>query len=537
MSYIIKYEDIALLYDLLKIRSVSVNSKLINIENIMVDIISSNKYQGEYASKLKDYFNSIQLPVIRALSDFYSAYPQYVLLLVGEYMTVETSAEAVLNEDFIAELSTELQNAIEYVTDMAFNINTEINNIKDISEDIYNITSEPFINNGFGAIKENIDTLNYGIYSVEESFYNSELCKLEELYDSIMKVISKMTKIGQVDILKDDYYALFPMSDIKELEEKITAIDIEERTEYLEYLYRLCKAQESYEIKDKYTLEGLLESIKYVKDIAIELTEFSIQFAVFSNGENCGLFADVSTIEWLNSYIPNHISDDTLMYAMTLISSPLDAHTIQLHLQHNRELWMQYLKDGGKAGKEVIFQDGFIDNQDALDEMYYGVDGGSLSASYNSCEIIALYNALYAVNGGVTDPKYDFPELIAQIEGRGACLNGIFGTSPIIIEDYIEDEGYDYKTLEGDDARDEEKLDDLQSEYDAYIVTVYNNEDKITKMIHTMCITKVVVDGEMKYILRNDFEDDTIPYDSIYDCLEAYNYGDSKTICIIGIND
>lgn len=45
------------------------------------------------------------------------------------------------------------------------------------------------------------------------------------------------------------------------------------------------------------------------------------------------------------------------------------------------------------------------------------------------------------------------------------------------------------------------------------------------------------VDGETKYIIRNDNNDDTKPQDSIYDCLEIYKDGNSKNICIIGVSN
>ena len=121
------------------------------------------------------------------------------------------------------------------------------------------------------------------------------------------------------------------------------------------------------------------------------------------------------------------------------------------------------------------------------------------------------------------------------MEGRGPCLNGMLGTSPVIIGEYLQDEGYDVKMLEGNDARDPSSLEELQDDYDTYIVTVYNNENDISSCVHFMCITTVEIEGETKYILRNDSMAGTLPKDSISDCLEVYSGGDSKTICIMGI--
>lgn len=534
MGYIIKYSEITTLFGYLKFSSKFVLNKLGNIEIIMNEIVSSEDYQGDYAKKIKDYFNDIQLPVIKAISNFYELLPYYVLLLLEEYMTIEPFSEAVLYEDFLMELTGELQTAIGYIEDMAANINNKINEISDFM-DIDNMTVEHLINNGFAGVISDIDTLNQKIYDTEEIFYNSELYKLKELCDRIVTVIDKMSMTGHIDISKEDYYALFPMDDIKELETKTIVVNnIRDKTEYLEYLHRRCNAQDSYEIKKCYTLVEILKTLKKLNKqsgkIMFEIAEFLTLITEFCGEKYLYEYTDEGMIDWLKAYIPRYISEDTLIYVMSLISVPLDYNTIQQHLVHNREQWLKYLKDGD------ILLDGYIEKQEILTNMYYGFYKESLSADYNSCEIIALYNALYAVNGGVADPKYDFPELIAQIEGRGACLKGYFGTSPIILEEYIKDEGYDYKTLQGDDARDEKKLYELQTEYDTYIVTVYNDKTDITGAIHTMCITESIVDGKKKYILRNDNED-TAAQASIYDCMEVYNEGKSKTICIIGIRN
>ncbi len=352
-----------------------------------------------------------------------------------------------------------------------------------------------------------------------------------------------MPQSGNINILEDELDKLFPLDEIRDLRDLSNDINIDDKKEYIEYIKRLCDAEDDYDIKDKYTLEFVMNLInagclsKENVAISAELAEFYFWFCEFCGEKYIYGWTDTGMLDWLYSYVPNHISDETLIYVMTLMSTPLDKDTIDSHLQHNRELWLRYLKDGG-TNYSNIFEDGYIDGQKYLDEMYFGVDGGPISASYNSCEIIALYNALYSVNGGVTSPKYDFPELIAQIEGRGPCLNGQFGTSPIIIEEYLEDEGYDIKTLEGNDARDADKLNELQDDYDTYMVTLYNDGNDVSACVHTMCITTVKNDaGETKYMIWNDGDDCTIPKDSIYACLETYSDGDSKNICIIGVNN
>ena len=225
---------------------------------------------------------------------------------------------------------------------------------------------------------------------------------------------------------------------------------------------------------------------------------------------------------------------------MTLLSSPLDDETIKNHLKINREVWLEYMsgqneeKKKEKYKEKSFFVDGYIGAQKWLDDMYYGVNGGPIMAKENACEIIALYNALYSLNDGVEKSKYDFPELIAQMEGLGPCINGIWGTSPFIIMYYLQNEGYKVKLYEGKKAQKESNLQDLEREYDTYIVTVYNDKNDVGEMVHTMCITKTNIDGEIKYNLRNGSVDE--PKDSISECLDAYADGNSQTISIMGVN-
>lgn len=545
MGYIIKYGEITELYNVLTTRNILILGNLKKIEEIMNRFSNENVFCGEYADKIKRLFKDVQLPILYAVVKVYSSFPSYLLLYLGELMTIESNPEAIISEELLTEVTVELQKAVDFVDEITYNVNLEIDSIKDFT-DISPIATTIYQVNGFATVKEKIDLLLQGISDIETTFYSKELYKLENLLDSLTTVIERMPQTGSINLLEDDYNNIFPLEEIKELNDDINEVNLDDKREYIEYIRRLCDAKNDYEIKDNYSISFVTNLIKHrcapsMDDIRMvgELTEFYLCLCEYFGERFLYKWNDTKMLDWLYSYIPNHISDETLIYAMTLMSTPLDSDTIQMHLEHNRELWLKYIKNSGVVDVEgnYIFEEGYIDGQGYLDEMFFGVDGGSIGASNNTCEIIALYNALYYINDGVASPKYDFPELIAQMEGRGPCLNGILGTSPVIIEEYLKDEGYNIKTLEGKDARDQKKVYELQGDYDTYIVTLYNDENDVSEYIHTMCITRVEVDGEIKYMLRNDGKKDTLPQDSIYDCLEIYKDSNSKNICIIGVSN
>lgn len=440
------------------------------------------------------------------------------------------------------------KDAIDVLLDIGTDVNAGIDMISGIM-DLDRIKAEAFTNPGFTYLQDKVDELNQKIKNADDSYCNGELKNLENLISSVTSIVDKMAHTGAVDILKDDFATVFPLVDIGNLEKCVEAVCEDENQAYTDYLRRLCDADNSYKIRDGFSVDDVIAFVKKVDmsreecvSIIADVIELSFWLTEYAGEKYLYKWEDKSFKEWIASYVPEHINDASVIYAMTLLSSPLDGDTIKNNLEHNRMVWRQYMS--GEKEKDKIesmkgkrfFVDGYIDNQHWLDDMYYGVDGGPMLATGNSCEIIALYNALYSLNNGVKLSKYDFPELIAQIEGRGACINGLWGTSPVIIHEYLEDEGYEVKMISGKKAHNANDIKKIQDEYDTYIVTVYNDKNNVYAMVHTMCITKTKMDGKVKYNIWNTLDVNKIEsQDTISDCLNAYNDGNSQTICIMGV--
>ncbi len=115
-------------------------------------------------------------------------------------------------------------------------------------------------------------------------------------------------------------------------------------------------------------------------------------------------------------------------------------------------------------------------------------------------------------------------------------FNGDWGTSPEFLEEYLIGEGYKIKTIRGKDAENDKKVEELQEEYETFIVTVYNDQYDIMSAVHTMSITcEVEEDGNKVYYIHNTFESNLTgnKYSSIKSAVAAYD--NSSIINIIGI--
>lgn len=176
--------------------------------------------------------------------------------------------------------------------------------------------------------------------------------------------------------------------------------------------------------------------------------------------------------EWLYEYVPNHVNDASLLAIFTLLTlNNMPAFTILEHYVVNLVGWNKYMEN---HSTEV-----YIEHQSAMEGILYY---GRHTASYNACEVIAVYNALVAMNDGVS--PVDFPTLLATFEGNGIMLEGDFGTDPTALYLYLDANGYD-------------------------------------------------VDNETKYVIHNA-GDDTF-YDSLADAVNSYNDGNGEPISVIGI--
>lgn len=221
----------------------------------------------------------------------------------------------------------------------------------------------------------------------------------------------------------------------------------------------------------------------------------------------------------------NIVANITLII-MRLLSKPLCRSVVDEQYKTNIGLWNRNS------------QEGIIEYQNELKEYRYGVatkfaeklffSGHEMTAADNTCEIIAVYNTLISMDD--LKPKYGFPELIRYFSESGIVLGGVFGTNPISIRLFFEQEQYKVGELKGDDIT-EEGLSKISGCFDAFILSAFNVGYNPFSMLHTVFIEKKSRDG---FRIHNDYEGGKC-YSSLYAAVKGYNDGRCGPIYILGI--
>ncbi len=221
---------------------------------------------------------------------------------------------------------------------------------------------------------------------------------------------------------------------------------------------------------------------------------------------------------WAKRYIPHNISNEFLLGILhakatkeasvkkELTPAPaMKAMVIEYHKSYNMNVLNKSIEDNANGKKAFYVSGEYIENQAEWGEVKFGVS----NMSFSGCEIMATYNALKALGEPVSEQTV--VDLIAMYEEEGAVLGGLLGSSPIVIEDYFREQGYDVVTTT---SHDPETINQIGESSDTVIVNAYNNKDDITSQIHTVSVTKeedgsYAVHNGYRYILEND-EDDKV---------------------------
>lgn len=225
----------------------------------------------------------------------------------------------------------------------------------------------------------------------------------------------------------------------------------------------------------------------------------------------------------IKDFIPKHISDYKLIKMLDKMARRgLSKRIVALHLSHNRSLSLERDKDG------------YICRQSSLAGYWYGKKkafyqlfsflrascfGKAITADFNSCEVIALFNVLNSLGKNA-----DIADLLAGFEREGIVKKGYFGTSIWTLKRYLDKEGIDNQISYGEEVG--------TASCNSYIVTLYNDKDDISQMIHTMAIIK----KDDVYSMYNA-HGGIIKGSSIGDCIEKYGKGKSRIISTICISE
>ena len=213
-------------------------------------------------------------------------------------------------------------------------------------------------------------------------------------------------------------------------------------------------------------------------------------------------------------------------YRILTLFSHLSRKVISRHKEQNEKVWAD---EAGRFLERLPDKKEYIEHQKRMKTLTLGKwFGREFPASYNSCEVIAVYNAM--VSEGMPSP--DFPFLLAAFEKKGLALNGFFGASPVTVQKFLKKSGYETLRINGE-KKIQACLPQMEKDYRTWIVTLQNNRDNLKEEIHTMCITKHGAD----FILHNDYSGGSgySRYHSLGEVLLAYNEGKAKPISLIAV--
>ncbi len=235
--------------------------------------------------------------------------------------------------------------------------------------------------------------------------------------------------------------------------------------------------------------------------------------------------------KWFLGCVPKYVSAKVILSIFSFLAAinHISNQKIREHLEQNSRAWENYQKK--HSGEK------YIEHQAELKEIRYGkqnrlfsslfLGGKSLNGAANTCEVIAVYNALTDCRG--EEVRNLFPELLAYFEKEGIMLSGYFGTAPSKLEKYIKRKHYETKTLSGKKIN-TAALESISKEYKTFIMTVFNDRENIMEQVHTMCITA----REGHYVIHNDYEGSR-KYASLEKAIYGYRNGKGKPISIMGI--
>ncbi|MBQ9244295.1 MAG: hypothetical protein IJ165_13940 [Proteobacteria bacterium] len=202
-------------------------------------------------------------------------------------------------------------------------------------------------------------------------------------------------------------------------------------------------------------------------------------------------------VDSAKAFIPQNVSNEVVVGAYDLMSrftNTMSDKDIEQHRSDNAKTIG--MDDAGNSAILNLDKDHqFIENQNDLEDIAYGK--GLSNMSYSGCEIIATFNALRAVG---ENPKLE--DLIADYEKNGMALNGQFGTAPGAILRFFQKEGFACEMLTEFSP---ESLVEFSRKYQTFIATVYNDENDITNMIHTVSITKDNASGSDQFAVHNAY--------------------------------
>ena len=190
-----------------------------------------------------------------------------------------------------------------------------------------------------------------------------------------------------------------------------------------------------------------------------------------------GNFWKAAQLFWCG-FFPHYVGDDVFLRGYDLLAS----HRIR-HDSGGGESELQRRCSNGSGGGMPVRPPcvEFLESQHSL----YGIPYGATNMAEAGCGILAVYNLLL---------YWERPEsltaLIHEAEMDGSVLRGRWGTSTLALLRMLRRRGLTVMPVTGW-RRHETDFDSLLRTYDSFLMNLYNDEDDIRAMVHTVCVTRL----------------------------------------------
>ena len=499
--------------------------QLYSIRTKLYEFVCDADLTGTGAENIKKNLEDVYVFAVDSMITALVAYNTQLVLYSGNLFDLEGDKNGKLSEECmeeiqkkITEFTDETDDAYDkytsYVKDISHLLDVNIGSkysykkeLIDIKTDVYHV-----------ALKTNdLDSQKGGCNC-------GELSKISDLIEGVIKVLNK-AYCSQLSLRSPSYSKDLTddnFNNLKGIKKDLDDYNKDNRKDVLRFEEKNSWYAYDY---NELQLMAIIDSLPTTLDQTdyVKIALFLVYKLVTLNSDDSMTF---------DEFIPTWINDHSIIKVFENLAKSLPSSIIADHYYNNMQRWKELIKTACDP------KTGYIEYQDLLDLMEYGMNietlnkklmnnGTRMNASSNTCEIIAVYNTLVYLNGGKS--PVDFPDLIKRFEEKGVTLYGYFGTSPMELDRYLNSQGY--KTTMLVDGEDKMDYNTLQNKYDTFIVTVYNNKEKVSSQIHTMSITH---EGG-KYYLHNTFDGSAYEGNSIEDVLSKYKNGNSEVISIIGV--
>ncbi|MGN0425002.1 MAG: hypothetical protein ACI4FY_06745 [Acetatifactor sp.] len=240
----------------------------------------------------------------------------------------------------------------------------------------------------------------------------------------------------------------------------------------------------------------------------------------------------VKLFDRLCSLLASERLDPVVLWGYHLLThlGRLSEDQLENHLRQNRIAWERRsfgcLSPAADGNVYLEHQTGLSGGREGADCVFGVRKKRPLTADYNSCEVIAVYNCLRFFGREV-----DFPGLLGCFERKGAALGGAFGTDPEAIREYMRRLGFLVEKLGGRDLS--QSLDSFGKRHAAFLLCMYNHTHSLENGMHTMCVTKC---GDGGFLLHNDYHTyGRIVFASLEEAIASYRDGNARTLLLLGV--